>query len=98
MITNLIDFGMDPQEAAEAPRWNNFPGTSPPGVGKPFELRIEDRFGAETLQGLERRGHAVTRNGPWGGGGAVQVILKDPDSGILLGGSDPRAEGVALGL
>ena len=38
------------------------------------------------------------RAGAWGSGGSVQVIARDPDSGVLAGGSDPRAEGMAVGL
>jgi len=96
-IVNFVDFGMNPQQVAEAPRWSSFPGASPPGIGKPYELQVEDRFGEATLKALGSRGHNVTTVGDWGIGGAVQMIVRDPGSGILLGGSDPRAEGVALG-
>jgi gamma-glutamyltranspeptidase/glutathione hydrolase len=93
-ITNLIDFGMSPQKAVEAPRWYSFPSTDPEHVGKPFALRIEQRFAAEALAQLQARGHRVEQLGPWAAGGAVQVIQRE--GGTLLGGSDPRAGGVAL--
>ena len=96
-IVNAIDMEMNPQQVAEAPRWNSFPGASPPGIGKPFELHMEGRFGEGTVDGLRQRGHRVIDDGAWGSGGAVQMIAADPDSGALLGGSDPRAEGMALG-
>jgi len=94
-ITNVIDHGMDPQRAIDAPRWHNFPGTDPEHVRKPFVLRLEGRFGRDVAADLERRGHRVELQGPWAGGGAVQLIQRE--DGVLRGGSDPRAGGVALG-
>jgi gamma-glutamyltranspeptidase/glutathione hydrolase len=96
-ITNLIDFDMDVQEAAEAPRWVSWPGTDPAAIETPFELRLEDRFGSEVISELEQRGHRVSSMGDWGGGSAVQLIMRD-ENGNLMGGSDPRAGGVALGF
>jgi gamma-glutamyltranspeptidase/glutathione hydrolase len=93
-IVNLIDFGMDPQTATEAPRWSSFPGTNPHNNTQPFVLTLEERFPDATVVGLEGKGHTVQRGG---GGGAVQLIGIDRDSGVLLGGSDPRAGGMALG-
>ena len=43
---------------------------------------------------MEQKGHTVRRGS---GGGAVQLITIEPESGVLLGGSDPRAGGMALG-
>ena len=97
-ITGLIDAGLDVQAAIEQPRWTLWPGTYPIEVGKPFELRVEDRLGEAAITELERRGHRISRLGPWGAGGAVQVIARNPESGVLAGGSDPRAEGLALGF
>src|SRR5690606_31214953 len=59
VITGLIDGGLDVQAAAEQPRWSVWPGTYPHDLGHPFELRIEDRFGEETLADLARRGHRM---------------------------------------
>ena len=96
-ITNLVDFGMGVQQAAEAPRWYSFPGTDPEHVGRPFELRMESRFGPEVAGALAARGHQVVDLGPWGGGGALQLIVREPN-GVLVGGSDPRPGGIALGF
>ncbi len=96
MITNLLDFNMSPQEAIDAPRWYSFPSTDPEHVKKPFLVRVEDRYDPLAVEGLRRRGHVVESMGPWGVGGAVQLITRDKN-GILAGGSDPRAGGVALG-
>ncbi|MDI3340884.1 MAG: gamma-glutamyltransferase [Sphaerobacter sp.] len=97
VVTNLIDFGMNVQEAIEAPRWLSFPGTDPINLPYDFVLRIEGRAGAAVIAELERRGHRVEVLGDWDGGGAAQVIEVDPETGTLLGGSDPRTEGLALG-
>jgi gamma-glutamyltranspeptidase / glutathione hydrolase len=43
-------------------------------------------------------GHNVVRLGPWGARGSVQVIARDPETGVMASGSDPRAEGQAIGL
>jgi len=98
VITGLIDGGLDVQAAAEQPRWSVWPGTYPHDLGHPFELRIEERFGDSVLADLERRGHRVVRLGPWGSGGAVQLIARDPETGAMAGGSDPRQEGLAIGF
>jgi gamma-glutamyltranspeptidase / glutathione hydrolase len=97
VICNLLDFGMDVQQAVEAPRWHIYPGTDPALQGRPVELRLESRFGAAVLRELGARGHRVVDNGPWAGGGWCQLIASAPD-GVLVGGSDPRAGSVALGV
>jgi gamma-glutamyltranspeptidase/glutathione hydrolase len=96
-ITNLVDFDMNVQEAAEAPRWVSWPGTDPAAIDTPFELQMENRFGASVVAGLEKRGHRVSSMGDWGGGSAVQLIMRD-EQGTLRGGSDPRAGGMAVGF
>ena len=96
-ISCVVDHGMDPQTAIEVPRWYSYPGTDPEHVEKPSELRLESRFPEETFAGLRERGHQVVELGPWGAPAAVQVILRQPN-GLLVGGSDPRIGGVALGF
>ncbi|MBI3971773.1 MAG: gamma-glutamyltransferase [Chloroflexi bacterium] len=97
VITNLLDFGMDVQQAVEAPRWYSFPGTDPDTIDNPFELRLESRYGPDVFTGLDARGHRAVELKPWGGPGAFQFIMREP-SGVLVGGSDPRAGGIALGF
>lgn len=84
VLTNLLDFGLDPQEAVDLPRvfW------SVDGV-----LEAESGISAEVREGLVRRGHAVRDGGPHGGS---QVIVLGED-GFLTAGSDPRKDGCALG-
>ena len=98
ILTGLIDGGLDVQAAVEMPRWTSWPGTDPSTLPNPFELRVEERFGDGVIGELGQRGHRVRRLGAWAGGGAAQVIARDPESGVLAGGSDPRVEGLALGL
>lgn len=97
-LVSLIDHGLAPQVAVEAPRWYSFPGTDPATIDRPGELRLESRVAPAVLEELRRRGHPVQVLGPWGAGGAVQLIAIDRERGVLLGATDPRAEGVVLGL
>lgn len=97
-LVALIDGGLDVQAAVEAPRWTVWPGTDPSTLPNPYELQIEARVGDAVLAGLEARGHTLRRQTAWGGGGAAQAIARDPLTGVLAGGSDPRAEGLALGF
>jgi gamma-glutamyltranspeptidase/glutathione hydrolase len=97
VLSAMLDAGLDVQAAIEAPRWSIWPGTDPITMPNPFQLRLEDRLGEAAIDELARRGHRVRRQGEWGGGGAAQAIARDPETGIVCGGSDPRAEGMALG-
>jgi len=87
VICNLIDFGMNPQEAVEAPRWQH----------DTEGLKVERRVPTETLVALEQKGHRVLLLPEWGQSGAVQVIAVHPASRALLAGSDPRCDGHAAG-
>lgn len=89
VITQLIDAGRTPQEAIESPKWH----VPPDGP----ELIVEDRMPLDTCYQLRQLGHQLTIDGPWSGRCACQVIVLDPETGALSGGSDPRADGLALG-
>ena len=85
VLVNLIDFGMDPQQAGETPRFRHSAG----------EVLLESAFGSPVVSGLEGKGHKVARGADvWGG---YQGILIEPRNGILIGGSDPRKDGLAIG-
>jgi gamma-glutamyltranspeptidase/glutathione hydrolase len=60
-------------------------------------VRVEDRVSEATREELAARGHVVEAVDRWSGGGAVQLIQLDHETGVLRGASDPRAGGVALG-
>jgi gamma-glutamyltranspeptidase / glutathione hydrolase len=98
LLTSLIDFGFDPQQAAEAPRWSstqpgqeaNYPHDCPDA------LNMESRFPAAVREELAARGHAVVTLGDLEGPCSVEIIRRDPATGVLLAGSDPRRDGWAL--
>jgi gamma-glutamyltranspeptidase/glutathione hydrolase len=86
VLLNLIDFGMNIQEAGEAARIRH----SPLGVLLESAITVEARWG------LQQRGHRLQNSiGAFGG---FQGILIDPTTGVLMGGSDPRKDGLAIGF
>ncbi len=91
----LLDFGLDIQQAIEAPRWisGRF------GLGEAQEmLRIESRFPAETREGLRRLGHRVEVVEAWSQYmGHAHGIMFGADGMLKMGAADPRADGAALG-
>ena len=99
LVTHMLDFGMTPQEAVSAPRWrslqNPMESTIPHVCSN--NLQLEDRLPAEVQQELARRGHELEIVGDWGGPGSAQAIRVHPESGALIGGSDPRRDGYAVG-
>jgi gamma-glutamyltranspeptidase/glutathione hydrolase len=98
VLVNLIDFGMNVQEAGEAPRLEHLGSATPtgrrarPGGGT---VAAENGIPDEVVKELERRGHVVRRV-PTNGGG-YQGILIDPKTNMLHGGSEPRKDGCAVG-
>ncbi|MBS14593.1 MAG: gamma-glutamyltransferase [Gemmatimonadetes bacterium] len=98
LLTNAIHFDMTPQEAVEAPRWRNLQNPMESTVPHTCEerLQMESRFNEATLTDLEKRGHKLEILGDWGGPGNAQFIRRRPDSGVLLGGVDPRRDGYAI--
>jgi gamma-glutamyltranspeptidase/glutathione hydrolase len=98
ILTDLIDFGMDPQAAVEAPRWWSFPGTDPATLEQEMELRVEADMPESTVRGLNALGHRVVRRRPGIYDGKVQLIVRDAARGILMGASDPRGDGQAAAL
>ncbi len=101
MLVNMIDLGMSPQQALDVPRWRLNVDGGGLGASDPGGLvLIEDGWSFATLAALTRRGHRLLPvdgfdRGTFGGG---QIILRDPVSGVLTGGSDPRKDGCALGF
>jgi gamma-glutamyltranspeptidase/glutathione hydrolase len=85
VLLNLIDFGMNVQEAGEAARVRH----------TARGLAVEAGIDPAARYGLGRRGHRVIDSpGSFGG---FQGILIDPRTGVLMGGSDPRKDGLAIG-
>ena len=97
VLLNLIDFGMNLQEAGDAPRINHDGSSSPTGdrMADGGVVELERGFSRESVDGLVRRGHRVTRNaGPFGG---YQAIGFDPDCRVYRGASESRKDGQAAG-
>ncbi len=95
-ITNILDFGLSPQEAVEAPRWRSIPGTDPATLRQAYEVQVEADMPEETVDGIASAGARRARQPTGSAGGAMQLIAHE--DGICYGGSDPRTEGVALGI
>jgi gamma-glutamyltranspeptidase/glutathione hydrolase len=100
ILVNLLDLGMAPQQALDAPRWALAGPADGLGAGQPGGLvRIEEGWSFATLAELARRGHRLApvdgfERGVFGGG---QIILRHPETGLLTAGSDPRKDGCAVG-
>lgn len=101
MLVNMLDLGMPPQQALDMPRWQI--GDPPDGVGADDaggRILVEEGWPSATLDELARRGHRLVpvegfNRGVFGGG---QIVLRDPETGVLMGGSDPRKDGCAVGF
>jgi gamma-glutamyltranspeptidase/glutathione hydrolase len=98
VLVNLIDFGMNVQEAGDAPRVEHV--GSPTPTGKPGDkdggtIKAERGIPAAVVTELLRRGHQVA--GVPSNTGGYQAILIDPRTGMLHGGSEYRKDGCAVG-
>jgi gamma-glutamyltranspeptidase/glutathione hydrolase len=90
VISNIVDHGLNIQEALEAPRFVKltFPGT---------DVLIESRVPESVRENLERRGHDIDLQGEFSnmmGGG--QAVMHDARAKVNYGGSDPRKDGAAI--
>jgi gamma-glutamyltranspeptidase/glutathione hydrolase len=97
MICNMIDFGMDVQEAGDAPRFRHFGSSEPTGVQAVDggTVVLESEIGLDVRRALEAKGHRIAD--ARGGYGGYQAIRIDTERGVLIGGSDPRKDGAAMG-
>jgi gamma-glutamyltranspeptidase/glutathione hydrolase len=85
LVSNIVDYGMDPQAAIDAPR----------SFVEDGALMLERGYDEAVIAPLEAKGHAVRRRpDPLGG---AQAIVIDHARGVLIGASDPRKDGCALG-
>ena len=97
---NVVEFGMNPQAAIEAPRfvpWN-FPNSFWPHAYHPGLIHLEGRISREVGQNLSTRGHKVEFIDDWSPStGAMSCILVDQETGSLSAGADPRRDAYAIG-
>jgi gamma-glutamyltranspeptidase/glutathione hydrolase len=100
VLLNMLAFGMEPQEAIEAPRFATYshPESFEPHTYQPGVLKVEARVPEETLARLAALGHTVE---PWLAwqwqAGGVGVVAMDPGTGVFSGGAETRRESYALG-
>ncbi len=96
LMLNTLIFGMNPQEAIEAPRFasDSAPDSFYPHTYYPGRLSLEPGFPAETFDALSRMGHDVARASVCGMG--ATVARRDPNTGVLNTGADPRRACYAL--
>lgn len=100
ILVNMVDFGMNLQEAGDAARWQHL-GSTEPTDGQDAYLKnggyieVERGIPFETVRELQKRGHDV-RYG-LGGYGGYQAIMKDHINGVWIGASESRKDGQAAG-
>ncbi|MGE5569646.1 MAG: gamma-glutamyltransferase [Rhodospirillales bacterium] len=94
---NMVEFGMNVQQAIEAPRWASraFPSSPFPHVVYPNDLGLEDRIPQEVREALSAKGHKVRVLGAWSTGSNGAIVI-DPQTGVLSAGADPRVDAYAL--
>ncbi len=99
IVMNLVDFGMNLQEAGDAPRIHHDGSTEPQGqlvaMSDGGVLNLESGFDYATVRALMGKGHRVEfADGPFGG---YQAIARDPATGMYIGASESRKDGQAAG-
>jgi gamma-glutamyltranspeptidase / glutathione hydrolase len=95
-LVNVVDFGMNVQQAIEAPRWStrSFPASPFPHTMYPGDLSVEPTVSEEVRKALEAKGHKLRVARAWSLG-ANGAIVVDHVNGVLAAGVDPRTEGYA---
>ncbi|MEE9248593.1 MAG: gamma-glutamyltransferase, partial [Dehalococcoidia bacterium] len=90
VLANMVDFGLDPQQALDALRFSVAMGDG---------VAVEEELPAATMEELRRRGHTIfpVGNGNRGIFGGGQIIERDPETGVLRAGTEPRKDGCAIG-
>lgn len=97
IVMNLIDFGMNLQEAGDAPRINHIGGSDPTGALTPEkgEIQLESGFDYQSIRELMQMGHKVGYT--FGDYGGYQAIMYDPIRKVYFGASESRKDGQAAG-
>ncbi|PLT28955.1 gamma-glutamyltransferase [Peribacillus deserti] len=84
VIMNTIDFQLNPQAALDAPRWQWIEGKT---------IEVERSLPQHIVEALIRKGHDIKVAADTGGFGRGQIIWRNPDNGVLHGGTEPRTDG-----
>lgn len=95
-LINMVDFGMNIQQAIEAPRWSSrsFPASPFPHTMYPGDMSVEARIPESTRQALIARGHKLHVDPPWSLGSNGGIVV-DATTGVLSAGADPRVDAYA---
>jgi gamma-glutamyltranspeptidase/glutathione hydrolase len=98
VLLNIIEFGMNPQEAVEAPRFDtqHYVSSFDDHEFLPGSLNIESRVSLKTIQELSNKGHKVKVQGEWGTLSSPTVIIYNPKNGVASAGADPRRSRYAV--
>ncbi|MFC0268034.1 gamma-glutamyltransferase family protein [Kushneria aurantia] len=83
VVMNLVDFGLNPQAALDAPRWQWTGGR---------QIAIEHGYPPHLLRQMAERGHQISYAFDYASFGRGQMIIRDPRSGVLCGGTEPRTD------
>lgn len=96
VLVNLLDFGMDLQEAGDAARFRHMGSSQPMGsvMSDGGTLHVEAMLPESVRRGLQALGHRLVIGGSFGG---YQAIARDPITGVLSGATESRKDGVAMG-
>ena len=97
IVVNMIDFGLNVQEAGDAARWyhegsEDWMRANSGDVGK---VQLETGIGEDARKELTRRGHVIVPG--TGAFGGYQAIMRDPQTGVYWGASEMRKDGAAIG-
>ena len=96
IVVNLVDFGMNLQEAGDAARFRHLGSSQPTGTVMTSGgfVSLESGVADAVRRELQRRGHRLRETLSFGG---YQAIRRDPDSGVYAGATESRKDGCALG-
>jgi gamma-glutamyltranspeptidase / glutathione hydrolase len=95
-LINMIDFGMNIQQAIEAPRWSSrsFPASPFPHTMYPGDMSVESRISEPSRQALIAKGHKLRVMSAWSLGSNGGIVI-DANTGVLSAGADPRVDAYA---
>jgi gamma-glutamyltranspeptidase / glutathione hydrolase len=95
-LINMIDFGMNIQQAIEAPRWSSrsFPASPFPHTMYPGDMSVESRIPEATREALVGKGQKLRVTPPWSLGSNGGIVI-DASTGVLSAGADPRVDAYA---
>jgi len=98
IVVNLVDFGMNLQEAGDAPRFHHTGSSEPTGtvMTSGGVLHLETGLPPEVYRDLDKRGHEIEQTNPATFGG-YQIIHRDPETGVLAGATESRKDGMTAG-